>query len=129
MTSVRSCFIGGSVQFGIKAFRSGLAELGYTEGQNIRVHYRFAEGKADRLPELTKELVSLGALVIVTTGSASIRAAHNAGPSVPIVSWGSGDRVIMGCAHTLARPGGMITGLFLIITAAKPFELLKELRP
>ena len=91
--------------------------------------YRFAEVKADRLPELTKELVSLGALVIVTNGSASIRAAHNAAPSVPIVSWASGDPMIMGWAHTLARPGGMITGLFVFITAAKPFELLKELRP
>src|SRR5262249_57615125 len=61
-----------SVKFAIKAFRSGLTELGYTEGQNIRILYPFAERTSDRLPELTKELVSLVALVIVTNDSASI---------------------------------------------------------
>jgi putative tryptophan/tyrosine transport system substrate-binding protein len=118
-----------SVQSSIEAFRSGLAALGYVENQNIRVLYRFAEGRAERLSELTKELVSLGARVIVTISTTAIRAAHAAVPTVPIVSRGSGDPVAMGWAQSLARPGGMITGLFIQTTFAKSLELLKQMRP
>jgi putative tryptophan/tyrosine transport system substrate-binding protein len=118
-----------SIQAVIEAFQSGLAALGYVENQNIRVLYRFAEGKADRLPELTKELVSLGARVIVTASTTAIRAAHAAVPTVPIVSWGSGDPVAVGWAQSLARPGGMITGLFLGNSLPKALELLKQVRP
>src|SRR5215475_11184513 len=70
----------GSIQSGIKAFRSGLAELGYTEGENIRVLYRFAEGRVERVSELANELVSLDARVIITSGTTAIRATHSAVP-------------------------------------------------
>ena len=119
-----------AIQPGIEAFQSGLTALGYVEGQNIRVIYRFADGKAEHLTELTTELTSSGAPIIVTIGTTAIRAVHQAAPNVPIVSWGSADPVMMGWAQSLARPGGMITGLFLVATTvAKPLELLKELRP
>jgi len=92
-----------SVRPGVEAFRSGLADLGYTEGKNIRVLYRFADGNAHRLPALTSELVSLGATIIVTYSTTAIRATHDAAPNVPIVSWVSGDPVAMGWAQSLAR--------------------------
>jgi putative tryptophan/tyrosine transport system substrate-binding protein len=107
-----------SVQFAIKAFRSGLADLGYTEGKNIRVLYRFADGNADRLSALMGELVSLGAIIIVTHSTTAIRAAHDAAPNVPIVSWVGPEPVRMGWAQSLARPGGMITGLFSLVYSA-----------
>ena len=113
----------------VEAFRSGLADLGYTEGKNIRLLYRYADGHADRLPALTRELVALGALIIVTTSTTAIRAAHDAAPNVPIVSWASADPVLMGWAQTLARPGGMITGVYAVGSNAKRFELLQEVRP
>jgi putative ABC transport system substrate-binding protein len=113
----------------VEAFRSGLADLGFTEGKNIRLLYRYADGHAERLSALTIELVSLGATVIVTTGTTSIRAAHAAAPNVPIVTWGGADPLVMGWAQTLARPGGMITGVFEIGATPKYFELLKEVRP
>jgi putative tryptophan/tyrosine transport system substrate-binding protein len=71
-----------------KAFRSGLADLGYTEGKNIRLLYRYADGHAERLSALAIELVSLGATVIVTAGTTTIQAAHDAAQNVPIVTWG-----------------------------------------
>jgi putative tryptophan/tyrosine transport system substrate-binding protein len=111
----------------IEAFRSGLAELGYAEGKNIRVLYRFADGNADRLSALTSELVSLGATIIVTSSTTAIRAVHDAAPNVPIVSR-AGFPAVLGW-QKLARPGGMITGVFLGGSNAKRFELLKESRP
>src|SRR5262249_37779130 len=117
-------------QQGIEAFQSGMAALGYKESENIRVLYRFADGRAESLSNLAVELVSLGAKIIVTGGTTSIRAIHQAVPNVAIVSLASGDPIMMGWAQTLARPGGMITGLFLFAsTVAKPVELLKEGRP
>jgi putative ABC transport system substrate-binding protein len=86
--------------------------LGYREGKNIRLLYRYADGHADRLSALTIEMVSLDAMVIVTVGTAAIRAAHDAVPNVPIVAWAGADPVYMGWAHTLAKPGGMITGMY-----------------
>src|SRR5262245_42151024 len=117
-------------QGALDEFQAGLAALGYVQDQNIRVLSRFADGKVERLTEMTTELVSLGAKILVTSSTTAVRAAHAAAPNIPIVSWASADPVRMGWAQTLARPGGMITGLFLIDgTVAKPFELLKELRP
>jgi putative tryptophan/tyrosine transport system substrate-binding protein len=114
----------------IKEFQTGLAALGYVQDESIRVLSRFADGKVERLTEMTTELVSLGAKIIVTSSTTAIRTAHAAAPNVPIVSWAAADPVMMGWAQSLARPGGMITGLFLIAsTVVKPFELLKELRP
>ena len=75
-----------SVQPVIAAFRSGLAELGYNEGENIRVLYRFANERAERLSSLTIELVTLGATIIVTSSTTAIQAVHAAAPNVPIVS-------------------------------------------
>jgi putative ABC transport system substrate-binding protein len=118
-----------SDQWVIEAFRSGLEALGYTEGKNIRLQYRFADGRADRLFALTSELVSLGATIIVTSSTAAIRAAHDAAPNVPIVSWGSADPVLMGWAKTLSRPSGMITGVFQSGASNKRLELLKEVLP
>jgi putative ABC transport system substrate-binding protein len=118
----------GDLQPIIEAFWSGLTALGYTEGKNIRVLYRFADWNADRLSALTGELVSLGATIIVTHNTTAIRAAHDAAPNVPIVSWAGPDPVALGLARTLARPGGMITGVFLT-GSNKPFELLKAVRP
>jgi len=102
-----------SIRTVLEGFRSGLADLGYTEGKNIRVLYRFADGNVDRLSALAGELVSLSATIVVTSHTTAIRAVHDAAPNVPIVSWGAGDPIMMGWAQTLARPGGMITGLFI----------------
>jgi putative tryptophan/tyrosine transport system substrate-binding protein len=114
----------------VEAFRSGLVALGYTEGKNIRVLYRFANGNIGDLSTLTVELASLGAMVIVTNNTATIRAVHNAAPNLPIVSWAAADPVNMGWAQTLARPGGMITGVFQDEgTGGKRLELLKEALP
>src|SRR5262249_4144783 len=118
-----------SVRLVSEAFRFGLADFGYTEGKNIRVLYRYADLNADRLSALAIELVSLGAMVIVTGGTPGIRAAHDAAPNVPIVSRAGPDPVSMGWAKTLARPGGMITGVFLAGLNSKRLELLKEVRP
>jgi putative ABC transport system substrate-binding protein len=118
-----------SVRYAVEAFRLGLAALGYTEGKNIRVLYRHADGHAERLSALTIELVSLGAVIIVTAGTTTIRSVHDAAPNVPIVSWGGADPLIMGWAQSLARPGGMITGVFEADSNAKRLELLKEVRP
>jgi putative ABC transport system substrate-binding protein len=115
----------------IEAFRSGLAAFGYAEGKNIRVLYRFANGNTGDLSTLTVDLASLGAVMIVTHNTATIQAAHNAAPHLPIVSWAAADPVMMGWAQTLARPGGMITGLFIVTpdSSVKRLELLKEVRP
>src|SRR5262245_19782977 len=113
----------------VEGFRSGLAALGYTEGKNIRVLYRYADGDVDRLSALAVELVALGATIIVTTSSGSVRAAHDAAPNVPIVTWAGPNPVLMGWAQTLARPGGMITGVFEAQQIGKKFELLREVRP
>jgi putative ABC transport system substrate-binding protein len=74
-----------------EAFRSGLSALGYVEGRNIRILYRFAEGRAERVSHLATELVSRGVRIIVTAGTAAVRAAHSAAPTTPIVAWASGD--------------------------------------
>jgi ABC-type uncharacterized transport system substrate-binding protein len=84
----------------INEFQTGLAALGYVQDQNFRVPYRFADGKAERLTEMTTELVSLGAKIIVTSSTTAVRAAHAAAPNVPIVSWASADPVRMGWAQT-----------------------------
>ena len=96
-----------------EAIRLALRELGYIEGQNIAIEYRYAEGKLDRLPELAAELVRLKVDIIVVAGGASwIRAAKNATKTIPIVMVGSGiDPVEAGLVESLARPGGNVTGL------------------
>ena len=116
-----------------EAIRLALRELGYIEGQNIAIEYRYAEGKIDRLPELAAELVRLKVdVIVVAGGDAWIRAAKNATKTIPIVMAGSGgDPVEAGFIESLARPGGNVTGLtnFSIELGGKRLELLKEAVP
>jgi ABC-type uncharacterized transport system substrate-binding protein len=95
----------------VEAFRKGLRELGYSEGKNISIDYRFAEGEADRLPVLAAELVRLKVDVIVTSGPIPTRAAKEATSTIPIVMGFDSDPVGNGFVASLARPGGNITGL------------------
>ena len=115
----------------IEAFRQGLRELGYVEGKNIVIEWRYAEGKLDRLPALAAELVRLKVDVIVTGGSGSTRAAKEATNTIPIVMTQDHDPVGNGFVASLARPGGNITGLSTLSPelSGKRLELLKEIVP
>ena len=115
----------------IEAFRQGLRELGYVEGKNIVIEYRYAEGKIDRLPALAAELVRLKVDVIVTGGPAVTRAAKEATATIPIVMTMDTDPVGNGFVASLARPGGNITGLATLAPeiSGKQLELLKEIVP
>ena len=115
----------------IEAFRQGLRELGYVEGKNIVIEYRYAEGKLDRLPALAAELVRLKVDVIVTAGPAATRAAKEATITIPIVMAQDTDPVGNGFVASLARPGGNITGLSTLAPeiSGKQLELLKEIVP
>jgi putative tryptophan/tyrosine transport system substrate-binding protein len=116
-----------------EAIRLALRELGYIEGQNIAIEYRYAEGKRDRVPELAAELVRLKVDIIVAAGGALvIPVAKNATKTIPIVMVGVGlDPVEAGYVESLARPGGNITGLTILATdlGGKRLELLKEAVP
>jgi putative ABC transport system substrate-binding protein len=114
----------------IEAFRQGLRDLGYIEGQNLIIEYRYAEGKLDRLPELAAELVRLKVDAIFVTSTSAVQAAKKATTTVPIVSV-SGDPVGLGLVASLARPGGNVTGLANLTSelAGKRLELLKEVVP
>jgi putative ABC transport system substrate-binding protein len=96
-----------------EAIRLALRELGYIEGQNIAIEYRYAEGKPDRQPELAAELVRFKVdIIVVAGGNAPIRAAKNATKTIPIVMAGGGiDPVVAGHVESLARPGGNVTGI------------------
>ena len=114
-----------------EAFRQGLRELGYVEGKNIVIEWRFAEGKADRLPALAAELVRLKVEVIVTSGPTVTRSAKEATVTIPIVMAFDNDPVGNGFVASLARPGGNITGLSTLAPeiSGKQLELLKEIVP
>ena len=115
----------------LKAFRDGLRELGYVEGQNIAIDYRFAEGNFDRLPELAAELIGLEVAIIVTGTTAAVLAAKEATSKIPIVVGATGDLVGTGIVASLARPGGNVTGLTAISPdlSGKRLELVKEIVP
>jgi putative ABC transport system substrate-binding protein len=115
----------------VEAFRQGLRELGYVEGQNLVIEYRYAEGHAERLGDLAAELVRLPVEVIVVGGAPGIRAAQQATRTIPIVMGGTGDAVAAGFVASLAHPGGNITGLSDLSTElpGKRLELLKEMVP
>jgi len=112
----------------IDAFRDGLRDLGYLEGKNILLEYRYAEGEFSRVPNLASELVQLKVDVIVTGGTRSTTAAKRATSTIPIVVGEAGDLVEAGLVASLARPGGNVTGSTRISTdlSGKRIELLKE---
>jgi putative tryptophan/tyrosine transport system substrate-binding protein len=115
----------------IEAFRQGLRELGYVEGKNIIIEWRYAQGKLDRLPALAAELVRLKIDIVVTTGPGPTRAAKEATTTIPVVMAQDPDPVGNGFITSLARPGGNITGLATLAPeiSGKQLELLKEIVP
>ncbi len=115
----------------VEAFRQRLRELGYVEGKNIVIEYRYAEGKSERLPDLVAELVRLKVDIIVTIGPGATLAAKKASGTIPIVFAGASDPVGTGLVSSLAQPGGNITGLSLMAPDldGKRLELLKEAFP
>jgi ABC-type uncharacterized transport system substrate-binding protein len=115
----------------IEIFRQALRALGYVEGGNIALEYRYADGNYDRLPVLATELVRLKVDVVVTEGTPPTRAAKQATTTIPIVMTVTGDPVAAGLVTNLARPGGNLTGasFFFPEIAAKRLQLLKEVIP
>ena len=117
--------------FQIDAFREGLRDLGYVEGKNILVEYRYAEGEQDRIPSLVTELVQLKVDVLVVTALTAVRVAKQATKTIPIVMVILSDPVATGIIDSLARPGGNITGFTRLTRelSGKRLELLKETIP
>jgi putative ABC transport system substrate-binding protein len=95
----------------VEAFQSGLLELGYVEGKNILVEYRYIEGKTERVPDIVAKLVQLNVDVLVLLNLGSVRVAKQATRTIPIVTVLPDDLVALGLVDSLARPGGNITGL------------------
>ena len=116
---------------GIEALRLGLRDHGYVEGRNIRIEYRWAEDRYDRIPELAAELVRLNPDVIITYGTPSTLALKRATSAIPIVMAIIGNPVENGAVATLARPGGNITGssFFSDEVTAKRLDILKTAHP
>jgi putative ABC transport system substrate-binding protein len=112
----------------LDAFRQGLSELGYVEGKNIVIEYRYADGNLDRVPALAAEMVRLNVDVILTGGSAATRPAKGTTATIPIVMAQDTDPVGNGFVASLARPGGNITGLSIVAPelSGKQLEILKE---
>jgi len=116
----------------VAAFRLGLSETGYVEGQNLALEYRSAEGRYDRLPALAAELVGRNVDLIATSGGDLVAlAAKNATSTIPIVSVMGVDPVAAGVVASLARPGGNVTGFSILVVELVPkrLELLSELVP
>ena len=114
-----------------EAFRLGLRDLGYIEGQKIAIEYRYAQEKLERQPALAAELVSLKVDVILTGGATGTRSAKEATNAIPIVMAQDPDPVGNGFVTSLARPGGNITGLSSLVAelGGKRLELLREVVP
>jgi putative ABC transport system substrate-binding protein len=112
-----------------KNLLQGLHDLGYVEGRDFVMEYRFAEGQAHRLPELAGDLVRARVDVIVTGGTLATRAAKQATQTIPIVFAVIGGAAEKGMVASLARPGGNVTGLQLQVRGDKPLQLLKEAVP
>jgi ABC-type uncharacterized transport system substrate-binding protein len=115
----------------VEGFRQGLRDLGYVEGKNIAIEWRYAEGIEDLVPKLAAELVQLNVEIIVTDGTNVTRAARNATKTIPIVMASDADPVGNGFVASLARPGGNVTGLVNLLAglSGKRLELLKEAIP
>jgi putative ABC transport system substrate-binding protein len=114
-----------------QTFRLGLRDLGWIEGKNISIEYRYAEGRSDRLPDLAADLVRLKVDIIVSSFSSATLAAQKATKVIPIVMVGGGDPVATGLVESLARPGGNVTGSSQMISelGEKRLELLREMVP
>jgi putative tryptophan/tyrosine transport system substrate-binding protein len=117
--------------FEVEAFRQGLRDLGFVEGRNILVEYRYTEGKLDRIPSLVAELVQIKVDILVAGPLPAIRAAKQATKTIPIVIVTTQDPVATGIVDSLARPGGNITGLTRLTRelSGKRLELLTEVVP
>jgi putative ABC transport system substrate-binding protein len=118
--------------YSMRAFHQGLSQIGFVEGRNVAIEYRFAEGQDDRLPAMAADLVRRRVAVIVTPASTSAAfAAKAATTTIPIVFLFAGDPVAFGLVASLNRPGGNLTGVTTlnIEVGAKRFELLRELLP
>ena len=115
----------------VEAFRQGLRELGFVEGKNIIVEWRFAEGKRDRLPLLAAELMRLKVDILISDSASTTRVLKEATSTIPIIMTNDGDPVGVGFIASLARPGGNITGLstFSPELSGKRLEILKEIVP
>jgi len=116
----------------LAAFKEGLSQLGFVEGQNVSIEYRWAEDQYDKLPNLAAELVRKDVAIIVAAGgSQTAFAAQSATATIPIVFMQGGDPVQLGLVASLARPGGNVTGVTIVTveTLQKRLEILKELLP
>src|SRR5215469_2856117 len=113
------------------AFRKGLSETGYVEGQNVAIEFRFAEGHYDRLPALVADLDGRKVSVIIAVGAAASLAAQKGSSTIPIVFAGVNDPIGLGLVANLAQPGGNLTGFSNMSSqlTVKRFELLSELVP
>jgi putative tryptophan/tyrosine transport system substrate-binding protein len=115
----------------LAAFRHGLSETDYVEGQKVAIEYRWAEGRLDRMPAFAADLVARKVDVIVAGADIAARAAKNATSTIPIVFIAGNDPVSQGLVANMARPGGNLTGVSFLTMALNPkrFELLRELVP
>jgi ABC-type uncharacterized transport system substrate-binding protein len=133
--TARIGFLGADTQSGVESrlerFRAGLRDLGYVEGDNVFIDFRWAEGNYARLPDFAAELVRLKVDLLVTYGTPGTLAAKKATAAVPIVMIVSGDAIATGIVASLARPSGNVTGstFFAPELNAKGVELLKEAFP
>ena len=124
-------YLGGTRSRNAAQFQRGLHDLGYVEGKNFVIEYRYAEGRLDQMADLAAELVRLKVDVIVTQGTPAALAAKKATKTIPIIVSGGTDPVATGLVSSLARPGGNITGVTIMNEelAGKRLELLKETSP
>ena len=115
----------------LRAFRQSLKDMGYVDGENVAIEFRWARGQYDQLPALAAELVQGGVAVIITTGLGSALAAKAATTTIPLVFVGADNPVQFGLVASLNRPGGNATGLNLLTSelTAKRLELVRQLLP